>query len=46
VSQTSSSIQAVTNMAATVRAACIAGNGTVPAGYFVVGDGAVIGTKQ
>ncbi|HEV8199948.1 MAG TPA: membrane dipeptidase, partial [Candidatus Polarisedimenticolia bacterium] len=46
VNQTGSSVLTVAGMAATARAACIAGNGAVPPGYFVVGDGPVIGNKQ
>jgi hypothetical protein len=40
------SLMAVHNQAAAARAFCVANNGTAPAGYFVVGDGPVLGPKQ
>ena len=39
-------LTAVNNLAAAARSACVASNGTPPAGYVLVGDGVVIGTKQ
>jgi microsomal dipeptidase-like Zn-dependent dipeptidase len=45
-SQTAASMATVTSMASAARAACVAGKGAMPAGYFVVGDGPIIGTKQ
>jgi len=44
--QTQASIKAIKATADGVRATCVAGNGTVPSSYFVVGDGVVIGNKQ
>ena len=41
-----SSQTAAQNNAAAAQASCLANNGTPPAGYFVVGDGPVIGPKQ
>ena len=46
ISSSTSAIKAVKQTAAAVRTSCLAGNGVAPAGYFVVGDGAVIGAKQ
>lgn len=46
ISNATSSINAVKDLAAAATSACLAGNGTAPAGYFIVGDGAVIGSKQ
>lgn len=40
------SLMSVQNQAAAARNFCLATNGTAPAGYFVVGDGAVLGPKQ
>jgi hypothetical protein len=45
-SQSPASISAIKTAADSVRAACLAGNGAVPTGYYVVGDGPVIGPKQ
>jgi hypothetical protein len=44
-SQTQADIDAVNQLAATARAACEA-TGVAPAGYFVVGDGPVVGPIQ
>jgi hypothetical protein len=44
-SQTQADIDAVNQLAATARAACEA-TGAAPAGYFVVGDGPVVGPIQ
>lgn len=41
-----SSINSVNAQAATAKAFCEANNGTPPAGYFIVGDGVIIGKKQ
>jgi hypothetical protein len=44
-SKSSASIDSVNAQAAAAKAYCNA-NGTAPVGYFVVGDGAIIGPKQ
>jgi hypothetical protein len=41
-----SALAAVNSQAATARAYCQAKNGAPPPGYFVIGDGPVIGPKQ
>jgi CSLREA domain-containing protein len=40
------SISSVSAQAAAAKAFCEANSGTPPAGYFVIGDGAIIGKKQ
>jgi hypothetical protein len=45
-SNSSSSKASVAAQAASAKAFCQANNGAAPAGYFVVGDGPVIGSKQ
>ncbi len=46
LSQTQASLTTVQNQAAAARAFCLANDGTAPAGYFVIGDGPVLGPKQ
>jgi hypothetical protein len=45
-SQSRADINAVDAAAAAARAFCTANNGAPPQGYFVIGDGPVIGPKQ
>jgi len=45
-SQSPASIASVNAQAAAAQAFCAAHGGTAPAGYFVIGDGPVIGPKQ
>lgn len=44
--QSQSEINNVNAQAAAARAFCLANNGAAPSGYFVVGDGPVVGPKQ
>jgi hypothetical protein len=46
LSNTPLTLMSVQNQAAAAQAFCLANNGTAPAGYFVVGDGPVLGPKQ
>ncbi len=45
-SQSQADIDAVNNQAAAAKAFALANGGNPPAGYFVIGDGPVIGPKQ
>jgi hypothetical protein len=45
-SQSQADVQAVNAQAASARSYCLANNGAPPPGYFVIGDGPVIGPKQ
>jgi hypothetical protein len=46
LSNTLASLTSVQHQAAAAKAFCLANNGTPPPGYFVIGDGPVIGPKQ
>ena len=45
-STSAANVALVSNQAAAVVSFANANNGNPPAGYFVIGDGPVIGTKQ
>jgi hypothetical protein len=45
-SQSAANVNAVNVAAASAKAYCLANGGMPPAGYFVMGDGPIIGTKQ
>jgi hypothetical protein len=44
--QSASSIASVNAQAAAANAFCLANKGTAPPGYFVIGDGPIVGPKQ
>ena len=45
-SQSQSDINSVNAQAVAARAFCLANNGAAPSGYFVIGDGPIVGPKQ
>ncbi len=46
LSNSQAALASVQNQAAAAQAFCLANDGMPPAGYFVIGDGPVLGPKQ